>query len=222
MRKEGFSILLLFLLLIPWQGMGQDQTNELLNRVLNRLDQIQSFEADALIKVDVEFIDIKDRLVRIKFTAPDQFEFDSKGLALLPKNGIQMEYLSLIRAAYTAIPAGTESIREVDTEIIKIIPESIESDIILAQFWVNPITAQLLRMKTFTRSSGSYTIDFLFPDEQALLPGRLDVAFEIENMSFLPGGMMNELMKEGTLTVDSIPKQAKVSVEYQNLTITKK
>ncbi len=184
--------------------------------------KIQSFEADALIKVDVDFIDIKDREVRIKFTAPDTFEFDTKGLALLPKNGVQMEYMTLMRNPYTGIPAGKEVIGNTETLIIKLIPESIESDIVLAQLWIDTQKYRILRMKTFTRKSGSYTIDFSFADAEALLPTKLDVAFEIEGMGMLPGMMMNELMTDGSVEVDSIPKQARVIVEYKNFSINLK
>jgi hypothetical protein len=60
------------------------------------MDKIQRFEADALVKVDVDFINIKDRKMKVRFESPDKFTFDSEGLALLPKQGMQMEYLKLL------------------------------------------------------------------------------------------------------------------------------
>ena len=38
----------------------------------------------------------------------------------------------------------------------------------------------------------------------------------------LPGSMMNDLMSDGKLKDDSVPDEAKVTVEYNNLQITKK
>ncbi len=213
-----FCLLLLF---IPIQLTAQDKTDELLTAVLTNLDQVASYEADAIIKVDVDFIDIKDRKVKVRFTSPDKFDFETKGLALLPKNGVKMEYISLIRNPYTAINAGTETIHNTFTEIIKVIPENIDSDIILAQLWIDPETARILRMKTFTRESGSYLINFFFPDTDGPIPTRMEVNFEIENMNFLPGTMMNDLMTDGKLDIDSVPKPAKVIVEYSNLQIKK-
>jgi len=220
--KNIHLLIISIILFLPLQLISQENSNELLTAVMSNLDQVASFEADALIKVDVDFINIKDREVKVRFTSPDKFEFDTKGLALLPKNGVQMEYMSIIRNPYTAIDVGTETIHNTSTEKIKIIPESIDSDIILAQLWIDPQAARVLRMKTFTRASGSYLIDFFFADNTSPLPNRLEVSFEIENMNFLPGAMMNDIMKEGKIKVDTLPKQAKVIVEYRNLQITNK
>ncbi|MCD6346652.1 MAG: hypothetical protein J7L96_04450 [Bacteroidales bacterium] len=220
--KKIYLLIFSTILLLPLQLMSQEKSHELLTAVMANLDKVAGFEANALIKVDVDFINIKDREVKVRFTSPDKFEFDTKGLALLPKNGVQMEYMSIIRNPYTAIDMGAETIHNTSTEIIKIIPESIDSDIILAQLWIDPQTARILRMKTFTRASGSYLINFFFPDKDSPLPNRLEVSFEIENMNFLPGAMMNDIMKEGKIKVDTLPKQARVIVEYRNLQITKK
>ncbi|MBT3243145.1 MAG: hypothetical protein HN352_08340 [Bacteroidetes bacterium] len=216
-------ILLSILMSLPvFQSQAQNQTDEILSSVLLKFDEIAGFEADALIKVDVDFINIKDREVKISFTSPDKFDFDIKGLALLPKNGFKMEYMDLLRSEYTAINAGPESIREQNTVIIKLIPESIDSDIILAQLWIDPVLARIVRMKTFTRSSGSYLIDFFFGSPDIILPNKLEVVFDIKNINMLPGSMMNDLMSDGKLKDDSVPDEAKVTVEYNNLQITKK
>ena len=219
--KVILTIAILNILLISTLN-AQQSPEELLEGLTERMDQIAGFEADALIKVDVEFISIKDREVKIKFTAPDKFDFDTKGIALMPKNGMKMEYMDLISGANTAIQAGTETVREVPTQIIKLIPESIESDIILAQLWIDPISYRIMQMKTFTRESGSYLINFFFDKTQEILPNRLEVSFDIESMS-MPAKMMTEFMgKEKSNEDDSLPKEARVLVEYRNMVVTKK
>jgi hypothetical protein len=47
------------------------------------MEKINSFEVEARINVDVEFIKIKERFVKVRYLKPDQFEFDAEGLALL-------------------------------------------------------------------------------------------------------------------------------------------
>lgn len=220
MRQIFF--LFMFSMLVSSGLTAQQSTEALLSGIKTRMDQVSGFTADALIKVDVEFIDIKDREVKIRFTAPDQFDFDAKGLALMPKNGMKMEYMDLINGANTAIPAGEEDIRGNLTQIIKIIPESIESDIILAQLWIDPSSYQILQMKTFTRASGSYLINFFYDHKNGILPIRLEVSFDIENMG-IPAKMMNEFMGgDKAKNTDSLPKEAKVIVEYRNLVVKMK
>ena len=219
--KTIISILILSLFFIG-KSKAQQSPDDLLNGLKSRMDLIAGFQADALINVDVEFINIKEREVMIIFTAPDKFDFDAKGIALMPKNGMKMEYMGLIYGANTAIPVGSEPVRDIHTQIIKVIPESIDSDIILAQLWIDPVSYRIMRMKTFTRESGSYLINFFFNEKDGILPYKLEVRFDIENMG-MSARMMNEFMgKTRESETDSLPKEAKVLVEYRNMVITMK
>ncbi len=200
---------------------GQTSADSLINILKEKNNKIQSFEVDAIIKIDVDFINIKDREVKISYLAPGKFSFDAKGLILLPKNGVQMEYMTLFNESHTAIDAGQEDVRGVKTRILKIIPESLESDIILAQLWLDPQNVRILRMKTFTRISGSYIIDFEYSKPEEILPSRLVVIFEISNMS-IPVKMMNDFMKDPASTPDSLPKEAKVIIEYSDYKVSLK
>jgi len=200
---------------------SQTTAADLVQKLKNKTASIQSFEVDAIVKVDVDFINIKDRKVKISYEAPDKFSFDAKGLVLLPKNGVEMEYMTLFNEKHTAIDAGNEIIRDRMTQIIKVIPESIESDIILAQLWIDPLEYRIMRMKTFTRESGSYVMDFEYNSKEALLPDRLEVTFEIQNMS-IPMKMMNDFMMDQSTPPDSLPKDARVIIEYSNYQISVK
>jgi hypothetical protein len=214
-------LLIFIMILLPVVSFGQDSAENLINALADKTREIKSFEVEALIKIDVDFIDIKDRNIKIIYESPDKFSFEGKGLILLPKNGVQMEYMSILNDNYTAIEAGSESMSEIHAEIVKVIPESIDSDIILAQLWIDPEVVRIMKMKTFTKSSGSYVINFEYSGTEMRLPSRLEVIFEISNMS-IPVKMMNDFVMDPTLAIDSIPNQAKVIIEYSDYNITYK
>ena len=201
--------------------IAQSTADELVEGLRAKSNSIKSFEVTARIKVDVDFIDISERQVKVTYKAPDKFSFDGEGLVLLPKNGVQMEYMSLLNSNHTAIESGSENISGINTMIIKIIPESIDSDIILAQLWIEPENTRLLRMKTFTKSSGSYLIDFSYAGPEDIMPSKLVVNFDISNMS-MPVKMMNDFMKikseAGSEKTESL-KEAKVIIEYSGYKI---
>jgi len=206
--------------LIGYTLPAQD-AESLLKAVGQNMDKILRFEADALVKVDVDFINIKDRKIKVRFECPDKFTFEAEGLALLPKKGLQMDYLQLLKAKYTAIDVGEELVDNRKTRIIKVIPEAEDSDVILAQLWIDPELSRIMRMKTYTRKSGSYIIDFEYNTNFRPLPDRLTVSFEINNMAF-PTKAMNEIMTKGIQKPDSIPKKATVIVQYSNYKIVNK
>ena len=117
--------------------------------------------------------------------------------------------------------AGEEIIREIPTQKLKVIPESIDSDIVLAQIWIDPETHQIMRMQAFTRQSGSYVIDFFFQKANSILPTKIEVTFDIENLS-APAQMITEFMGRSSSEPDSLPKEARVIVEYRNMIIHKR
>lgn len=217
MRTFKIIILTIFCSL-PVSLLPAQEADSLLKALGRNMDRILRFEADALVKVDVDFIDIKDRKVKVRFESPDKFTFDVEGLALLPKKGMQMDYLQLLKAKYTAFEVGEEVIQKRKTRMIKVIPEAEDSDVILAQLWIDPELNRLMRMKTFTRKSGSYIIDFEYNNNFRPLPDLLTVSFEINNMNF-PGKAMNEMMTKGISKPDSVPKKARVIVQYSNYKI---
>ena len=220
MRASKIILLTLICSLCSYPIQAQD-AESLLRVVGQNMDKILWFEADALVKVDVDFINIKDRIIKVRFESPDKFTFNAEGLALLPKKGLQMDYLQLLKAKYTAIDVGEEIIKTVKTRIIKVIPEAEDSDVILAQLWIDPELNRILRMKTYTRKSGSYIVDFEYNTNYRPLPDLLTVSFEINNMTF-PSKAMNEIMTKGIQKPDSIPRKATVIVKYSNYKIVNK
>ncbi len=220
MRKSRIILLAFAGLLLTWSLPAQD-AELLLKAVGANMDKISKFEADALVKVDVDFISIKDRKMKVKFQSPDKFSFEAEGLALLPKKGLQMDYLQLLKAKYTAIDVGEEVIKNRKTRIIKVIPEAEDADVVLAQIWVDPELARIMRMKTYTRKSGSYVIDFEYDNLVRPLPDITTISFDISNMTF-PTKAMSEIMTKGLEMPDSTPKKAKVTVLYTNYRIVNK
>ena len=197
--------------------LGQDETEGMLNNLARNFDKLDRFSVDATIKVEVDFIKIKDRLVKIKFEKPDKFSFESDGLALLPKNGLQLEYLSLIQKGYTSLPAGQEDLEGVRTHIIKVIPESDTEDIILAQMWIDPVANRILKMKTYTKKSGSYVIEFKYGKTPFNLPDQTTVNFDISALT-IPAKVMSEFHPQGGKVKEG-PSQAKVTILYTNYKI---
>ncbi|MFO7617987.1 MAG: hypothetical protein R6V75_12135 [Bacteroidales bacterium] len=209
----------LFALMLIFAGFAagarsQAAPDELLQALAENMERINRFEVEARITVDVDFIKIKERLVKIRYQKPDKFEFDTEGLALLPRSGMQMDYLSLINRPYTAIRAGEEDIRGVRTVVIKIIPEEDIEDIILAQLWIDPQKLSVVRMKTFTKTSGTYLIDFTFTNHPFNLPDQTIVTFDISNMS-IPAKMMSEF-RPNQGKISETPTSAKVIIQYAN------
>ncbi len=213
MRIKNIFYLLLFLPLLN----AQTHTNPsvLAKAVAEKMQKVEKYTADLLIKVDVEFVKIEERKAKITFEKPDKFEIKARGIALLPKKGIEMEYLELLSSEFTAIDEGMEEVEEVNTRLIKIIPTGSELDIVLAQLWIDEQNLRIEKMQSFTKSSGSYLVDFSYADHPYDLPAKIKVEFDVKDMS-LPASMTGDLEAMAKKMEKKGVTKGKVILEYSN------
>ncbi len=199
---------------------AQDASKEILLALKEKMEMVEKYTVDALIKVEVDFINIKDREAKISFEAPDQFDFKSKGFALLPKKGMQMDYIKMMDGGFTSILVKEEKMRNVTTNLIKVIPDDSSGDIVLAEMWVDPATSIMHRMRTYSKGSGTYTINFFFADHPYDLPDRVEVTFEVKNNK-LPVSITGDFESLGKKAEEG-SSEGKVIVEYSNYEVTGK
>ena len=182
-------ILILFFL---QNSFSQLNPTDLANSVGNKMQLVDNYSANVVIDIDVDFVNIEQRKAKVFFEKPDKFEIKSTGIALLPKRGAEMEYLELFNTDFTAIEEKTEQINNTEARLIKIIPMGADIDIVLAQLWIDEENLRILRMQTYTKSSGSYRIDFSYKDHPFDLPSVISVEFDVQDMS-LPAAMTGDL-----------------------------
>ncbi|KAA3636265.1 MAG: hypothetical protein DWQ02_08535 [Bacteroidetes bacterium] len=199
---------------------AQDASKEILLALKEKMEKVEKYTVDALIRVEVDFINIKDREAKISFTAPDQFDFKSEGFALLPKKGMQMDYIKMMDGGFTSIMVKDEKVRDVTTKLIKVIPDDSTGDIVLAEMWVDASTSIMHRMRTYSKDSGTYTINFFFADHPYDLPDRVEVSFEVKNNK-LPVSITGDFESLGKKAEEG-SSEGKVIVEYSNYVVTGK
>jgi len=193
---------------------------ELLTDFREHMLKVHDYKAKVNIKVDVDFINIKDRKAVVFFEQPDKFEFSAGGFALLPKKGMEMEYLELLQTDYTAIGAGTKMIDSVETQAVKVIPNNDSLDIVLAKMYLNPKTKLIHRMQTFTKESGTYTINFTYADHPYDLPDQLEIIFDVKNQK-LPVSLTGDLKSIGKKMKEA-EKRARVFINYSEYEVNRK
>lgn len=213
MRIKNIIFLLLFLPVLNAQTYTDPSV--LAEAVADKMQRVEKYTADLLIKVDVEFVKIEERKARVFFEKPDKFEIKAKGIALLPKKGVDMEYLELLSSDFTAIDEGIEEVDGINTRVIKVIPTGSEMDIVLAQLWIDEQNLRIEKMQTFTKSSGSYMVDFSYANHPFDLPAEIKVEFDVKDMS-LPASMTGDIEAMAKKMEKKGVSRGKVILEYSN------
>ena len=81
------SLLLFVFFLAGVVGFGQT-AEEILKGVINKINLVQDYQADVQIKAAIPFIKVPIAKATIYFKQKDKFKVESKGIAILPKQGM--------------------------------------------------------------------------------------------------------------------------------------
>jgi hypothetical protein len=217
MYIKFLSLAVAFLLSIGLSA--QDQSREIIMAFKEKMEQVENYTVDVRIKVEVDFIKIRERKAKVTFTQPDQFDFKAQGFTLLPKKGMEMEYLNVMNEGFTSIFIKEEMVNGVNTNLIKVIPDNSDGDIVLAEMWIDPQTSVMHQMRTFSKNSGTYIINFFFAEHPFDLPERVEVKFDIKNKK-LPVAITGDIESIGK-AVEKGSSEGKVIIRYANYLVNK-
>ncbi len=153
-------VLLVVFILTGVVGFCQT-AEEILKGVINKIDLVQDYQADVQIKAAIPFIKVPLAKATIYFKQKDKFKVESKGIAILPKQGMSdlTGFLSNEKK-YSAVLGEAKTINEHKTRLISILPSEENSEIILAKVYVSASESLIYRTVLTTKSSGTVTIDY--------------------------------------------------------------
>ncbi len=200
-------------------GVGaQDDAETLVKELAKKIQLVDKYSADILVKIDVEFVNIEERKGKVFFEKPDKFEIKTTGILLLPKKGVEMEYLQLLTNEFTAIDEKNEDISGVPARLVKVIPMGSDLDIVLARLWIDEQNLRIRRMILYTKSSGTNTIDFSYSNNPFDLPSGIRVEFDVKNMS-LPSSLTGDLESLSKNLEKKGVSKGVVDIEYSNYVV---
>lgn len=211
MKKIFISIALTLLTI----SAGLPDPDEILENVKSKINGVNDYKVEAVIKVDVNFLRVPETQATIFFKQPDKLKLESDGFALLPKEGLNFSPAKLLKDDYTAVIAKEEIINGNDVYLIKIIPLSDTSEFVLANLWIDKNEYVVHKIETTTKKSGTVTIELSYKDQiKYALPSELKLSFKVEQMN-LPPGMTGEY-QQNQETQKSGKMTGKVIVEYKD------
>lgn len=215
--------LMVFLLITQLTFTQSKDPNEILKGVIKNFDRVQDYVVDVNIKVDVQGVKVPETKAKIYFKQPDKIHLESEGFAMLPKDGMLFSPSSLLKKDYTAIYEKDVEINGYKTSIIKVIPSSEQSEVILSTLWIDQSKKLIRKVESTTKLNGTFTIDFNYDDKiKYPLPSQIIFSFNMDKMN-LPTTVKgkedgeNQKNKRGN---DSTTK-GKVVVKYSNYVVNK-
>jgi outer membrane lipoprotein-sorting protein len=175
------SVYLIVFILSSVVGYGQT-AEEILKGVIDKIDLVEDYQADVQIKAAIPFIKVPIAKAKIYFKQKDKFKVESKGIAILPKQGMSdlTGFLSNEKK-YSAVLGEAKTINEHKTRLISILPTDENSEIILAKVYISTSEDLIYRTVLTTKSSGTVSIDYEYNlNKKYGLPNKMTFTVDIK------------------------------------------
>ncbi len=197
-------------------GFAQSEYADLLVKVaMAKLKAVPAYECDILVDLDVKFINIEQRKGKVYFAPPDSIRYKVKGFAFLPKKGYNNHAFSVTEQEYVALHLGQETVAGFPCEIVKVIPNDIESDVLLGQFWIDK-KCRIRKMAIVTKDEGKFNILLDYANSQHPVPSKVTISFEVKEAG-LPGNLSGDLEAEEVDPEElKKPQKGSITITYSN------
>ena len=157
-----FRTLFTLLLMLPLAMDAQD-VNDLLNKLRVKLEKVNSYEAEGIMKTNVSFLEVPDALVKVYYKRPDHLKISNEsGISLIPKSTAAISLNGMLSGKYTAIDAGSENLDGTRVKVIKLLPLDEQADVVLSTIYIDESRLLIIRAKTTTKDDGTYEVDLKY------------------------------------------------------------
>lgn len=217
-------LVLISLFTIHFSLHAQDMS-ELVKKVKARLDQVNDYQADGVLKTDIVFIKAPVSKVKVYFKKPNKFRLKKDGgISILPKGGVSVTAGSVVDINnFVALSAGEAVVDGVKTKMVKVLPSDENSEVILATLYIDEPNLLVRKAVITTKENGTYEINLIYGKYTSYaLPDKVVFSFNTKDYK-LPKGITLEF-DDNVKSSDMEKmknKKGKVEITYSSYIINK-
>jgi hypothetical protein len=220
MRLQFYIVLTSLLISSVSKAQSAD---ELIRKVKAKMDKVNDYIATGKMKTDVVFIKAPIASIKSYFKKPNRFAIKRDGgVSLLPKGGVSVNVSSLLLTdEFTAIDAGKGSIGGTAVRIIKLLPLSETSDVVLTTMYIDEQNLLIRKSSTTTKENGTFDMEMQFGKYADWgLPDKVVFSFNTKDYK-LPKGITLEYDDGSKKPELPKNKKGKVEITYSSYIINK-
>ncbi len=184
-------LITLFLITATFVSAQTKDPNKILDAVRKKFNQAKDYQVDVNVKLDMSFIKVPDMNVKVFFKQPDKIKLQAEGFAMIPKQGLNFSPAQLLKGDFTTIYVRSETLDSRKTNVIKIIPNSDSSDVILSTLWIDAAESVIRKAETTSKKGGTTKIELSYDNTKYGLPSRVKLFFNLGEMQ-MPSTLSNQ------------------------------
>jgi hypothetical protein len=135
---------------------------------------------------------------------------------MLPKEGINFSPMSFLKKNYSAFYQKEDFLDGHPVSVIKIIPSSEQSDIVLTTLWIDQSYNIIRKVESTTKTNGTFTMDLKYDEggKDFYLPIYMVFGFNIDKMN-IPKAFTGQAERESQKNIGKTTS-GKVYITYSN------
>ena len=184
-----YPTLIIIAFLMGMYSSAQD-VNTLIKLVKNKLDNINRYQATGTMKTSIAYLKIPIAKVHIQYRKPNELTIKSNnGVTFVPKGVDAISLQKIFSSEFTAIDGGTEKIKQKVLRVVRLLPTSQQSNIVLSTVYINLSDLVVEKSSTTTKDEGTYEMEMQYGKYIQLgLPDKVTFTFNAKDYK-IPKGL---------------------------------
>ncbi|MEO7307831.1 MAG: hypothetical protein ABIR78_03745 [Ferruginibacter sp.] len=228
------KILILFFFLVPLSlftnaqlaPLKQEDINVLLQKVKEKINQVNDYEANGKMKTNVSFLKVPVAKVKIFYKRPEKLKIkNEKGISFIPKGAVNINMSNILSTGkYSVLDAGNDKVGNTVVKVVKLLPEDDNADVVLSTLYIDAVNLVILKTKTTTRDNGTYELEMSYGKYIAYgLPDKIIFSFNTKDYK-MPKGVtfdFDDGTKKKTPDEKLKNQKGKMEISFSNYIINK-
>ena len=110
---------------------------------------------------------------------------------MVPKQGLNFSPAQLLKGDFTTIFVRSETVDNHKTNVVKVIPNSDSSDVILSTLWIDATESVIRKAETTSKKGGTTKIEMNYDNTKYGLPSQVKISFNLGEMQ-MPSTLPNQ------------------------------
>jgi outer membrane lipoprotein-sorting protein len=223
--KPVYFLVSLVLGLAAYQPMHAQTPEEIIQKIKQKIDKVNDYEAKGTMKMNVTFIKAPVAAVKIYFKKPNKLRINNEsGISLVPKGSVNISLTSVFTntSSFDIVDVGKEE--KTGLRILKLLPKDENAEVVLSTLYIDEKLMLVKKAKTTTKENGTYELEMTYGKYSEYgLADKVIFTFNIKDYK-LPKGVTfdyDDGTKEETDKEKLKDKKGKVEISYSEYKLNK-
>ena len=221
--KKGYILFVFIWMCFGANSQSAPEALKLIKEVTQKFNKVRDYQVDALIDARISFLKILPQKAKVFYKAPNKFNVESKGIAILPKQNFDQLFTLLNKESnFMAFVSGEENLNGIPTTIVNVVPLGDTSDLVLAKLWVDSSQSLIVKSQLTTKTNGTVLIEYIYGTWNALaLPDKTIFTVDVKRFK-IPKAISADINSKATQEDKNKPqKPGRIIISFSNYKINK-